>query len=76
LQPFDRSAGADFKALGRLTSRRPRFDCFDNSLTQVTRGIVEVAALTASAAGVLPATTITVTWRLTRSAASAGSRSI
>ena len=37
LQPFDRSAGADFKALGRLTSRRPRFDCFDNSLTQVTR---------------------------------------
>jgi hypothetical protein len=37
LQPFDGSAGTDFKAFGRLTSRRSRFDCFDNSLTQVTR---------------------------------------
>src|SRR5215472_5753911 len=37
LQPFDRRAGADLKALGRLTPRRPRFHCFDNALTQVTR---------------------------------------
>ena len=37
LQPFDRRTGADLKALGRLTPRRPRFHCFDNALTQVTR---------------------------------------
>jgi hypothetical protein len=36
LQPFDRSAGTDFKAFGRLTSRRSRLHRFDNSLTQVT----------------------------------------
>jgi hypothetical protein len=36
LQPFDRSAGTDFKAFGRLTSRRSHLDRFDNSLTQVT----------------------------------------
>jgi hypothetical protein len=36
LQPLGLSADIDFKALGRLTSRRSRFDCFDNSLTQVT----------------------------------------
>src|SRR5262249_20677727 len=32
-----RRAGADLKALGRLTPRRPRFRCFDNAFTQVTR---------------------------------------
>src|SRR5215475_8612478 len=37
LQPFDGRAGTDLKPLGRLTSRRSRFHCFDNSLTQVTR---------------------------------------
>src|SRR5262249_27540638 len=36
LQPFDRSAGTDFKASARLTSRRSRLHRFDNSLTQVT----------------------------------------
>jgi hypothetical protein len=36
LQPFDRSAGADLKAFGRLTSRRSRLHRFDNSFTQVT----------------------------------------
>jgi hypothetical protein len=36
LQPFDRSAGTDLKAFGRLTSRRSRLHRFDNSLTQVT----------------------------------------
>jgi hypothetical protein len=36
LHPFDRTAGTDLKALGRLTSRRSRLHCFDNSLTQVT----------------------------------------
>jgi hypothetical protein len=35
-QPLDRTAGTDLKALGRLTSRRSRLHCFDNSLTQVT----------------------------------------
>src|SRR5262245_62581618 len=35
--PFDRGAGTDLKALGRFTSRRSCFHCFDNSLTQVTR---------------------------------------
>ena len=37
LQPFGRRTGADLKALGRLTPRRPGFHCFDNALTQVTR---------------------------------------
>ena len=37
LQPFDSTAGTDLKALGRLTSRRSRLHCFDNSLTQVAR---------------------------------------
>ena len=36
LQQFDRSAGTDFKAFGRLMSRRSRLHRFDNSLTQVT----------------------------------------
>src|SRR5436309_14277352 len=36
LQTFDRSAGTDLKAFGRLTSRRSRLHRFDNSLTQVT----------------------------------------
>src|SRR5438128_5677219 len=36
LQPFDRSAGTDLKAFGRLTSRRSHLHRFDNSLTQVT----------------------------------------
>jgi hypothetical protein len=35
LQPLDRTA--DFKALGRLTSRRSRLHCLDNSFAQVTR---------------------------------------
>ena len=37
LQPLDRRAGTDFKALGRLTSRRSRLHCLDNSFAQVTR---------------------------------------
>ena len=45
-----------------------------SSPTPKTIGIVAVAALAASAAGV-PVATITATWRRTRSAASAGSRS-
>jgi len=36
LQPFDRSAGVDIKAFGRLTSRRSRLHRFDNSFMQVT----------------------------------------
>ena len=40
-----------------------------------TIGIVVVAALAASAEGMPPVVTITATWRRTRSAASAGSRS-
>jgi hypothetical protein len=37
LQPLNRRAGTDFKALGRLTSRRSRLHCLDNSFAQVTR---------------------------------------
>src|SRR5262245_34596697 len=37
LQPLDRTAGTDFKALGRLTSRRSRLHCLDKSFAQVTR---------------------------------------
>src|SRR5262245_47415032 len=37
LQPLDRRAGTDFKALGRLTSRRSRLHCLDNAFAQVTR---------------------------------------
>lgn len=37
LQPSYCRTGTDLKALGRFTSRRSRFHCFDNSLTQVTR---------------------------------------
>ena len=34
---WDSSGESQLKALGRFTSRRSRFHCFDNSLTQVTR---------------------------------------
>src|SRR4030095_9281185 len=37
LPPLDRTAGTDFKALGRLTSRRSRLHCLDNAFAQVTR---------------------------------------
>src|SRR4030095_6495872 len=37
LQPLDRRAGTDFKALGRLTSRRSRLHCLDHAFAQVTR---------------------------------------
>ena len=37
LQPSYCRTGTDLKALGRFTSRRSLFHCFDNSLTQVTR---------------------------------------
>jgi hypothetical protein len=46
-----------------------------SSATPNTIGIVEVAAFAASAAGMPPIATITATWRSTRSAAIAGSRS-
>src|SRR5215475_13551953 len=37
LYPSDGRTDTDLEQLGRLASRRPRFDCSDYSLTQVTR---------------------------------------
>jgi hypothetical protein len=37
LQPFHRRTGAEAEAFGRFPPRRPGFDCFDHTLSQVVR---------------------------------------